>query len=276
VKHLDLFSGIGGFSLAAQWVGGIETTQFVEINPFCQKNLAKNFPGVPIHADITGFTANAGDYDIITAGFPCQPHSTTGKRKASADDRDLWPETYRVICEVRPKWVVLENVRGILSSESGRFFGGILWDLAAAGFDAEWGIVSCADLGGSHKRERVWIVAYPNGQRRKKPHSAPIAIPQRQFAGMASEVERANTDAESAGLSLWSGFTNEQEIGLLSGLKRLGGGGNRQFTTEPTIHRGDDGIPDRVDRVKALGNSIVPQVAMIPLKRVLDLAGSES
>jgi DNA (cytosine-5)-methyltransferase 1 len=89
LRRLDLFSGIGGFSLAAQWVGGIETTQFVEINPFCQKVLTKNFPGVPIYDDIAKFTANAGDYDLITAGFPCQPHSEAGKRKASEDDRDL-------------------------------------------------------------------------------------------------------------------------------------------------------------------------------------------
>jgi DNA (cytosine-5)-methyltransferase 1 len=276
IKHLDLFSGIGGFSLAAQWVGGIETTQFVEINPFCQKVLAKNFPGISIHDDITTFSVDAGDYDLITAGFPCQPHSEAGKRKASEDDRDLWPETYRIICEVRPRWVVLENVRGLLSSESGRFFGGILRDLATAGFDAEWAIVSCADLGGSHRRDRVWIVAYPKDVRLQGRNESSVGewVPESrlrsEFAGSGdSDEKRINSNADrqrckkhhSSAVTVW-----ERQLAGVASTFRM------PRLSQPAIHRGDDGIPDRVDRVKSLGNSIVPQVAMIPLQRILDLA----
>jgi len=173
LQHLDLFSGIGGFALAAQMVGGIETRQFVEIDPFCQKVLAKNFPGVPIHDDATTFTTEPGRFDLVTGGFPCQPHSHAGKRQASSDDRDLWPELYRIICEVQPKWIVLENVVGLLSSEAGRFFRGVLWDLAKAGFDAEWSVVSAAAVGACHLRKRIWIVAYPNGARLEKRECGP-------------------------------------------------------------------------------------------------------
>lgn len=280
MKHLDLFSGIGGFSLAAKWLGGIETTQFVELNLFCQKVLEKNFPGVPIHGDIKSFSANAGDYDLITAGFPCQPHSQAGKRKASEDDRDLWPETYRVICEVRPRWVVLENVRGLLSSESGRFFGGILRDLVTAGFDAEWAIVSCADLGGAHRRDRVWVVAYPKGIRLqggdgsqigdRMPESWVCAQPAR---GSDPDAQRADSNAHGQRRKKYhstpAAVESRQPAWVAAPLRM-------SRLTQSAICRGNDGIPDRVDRVRALGNSIVPQVAMIPLRRVLDLAAVAS
>jgi DNA (cytosine-5)-methyltransferase 1 len=280
LRHLDLFSGIGGFALAAQWVGGIKTTQFVEIDPYCQKVLAKNFPGVPVHDDIRSFTANAGDYDLLTAGFPCQPHSTAGTRKASKDDRDLWPELYRIICEVRSKWIVLENVRGLLSSESGRFFKRILWQLTTAGYDAEWGIVSCSDLGGSHRRERIWIVAYPHsfGRQRSKTresvHDFKWHYPSsfQEWRTEFHEIEPSGAiaaNADSTGLEARQWESIKQSP--ISQLKRHNGGKDRMFETEPTICRGNDGVPDRMDRIRALGNAIVPQVAMIPLQRILDL-----
>jgi DNA (cytosine-5)-methyltransferase 1 len=162
LKALDLFSGIGGFALAARMVGGIHTAQFVEIDPYCQKVLAKNFPEVSIHDDIRTYSAKPGAFDIITAGFPCQPYSLAGKRKGEEDERYLWDDLYRVIREVRPSYVVLENVPGLLSIGSGRIFGGILADLSKIGFDAEWSIVSCADVGGCHLRKRVWIFAHSN------------------------------------------------------------------------------------------------------------------
>lgn len=116
MRHLDLFSGIGGFALAARWMGW-ETVQFVELDKFCQRVLEKNFPGVPIHGDIKTFdgTRFRGAVDIVTGGFPCQPFSTAGKRKGKADDRYLWPEMLRVIGEARPTFVVGENVAGIIS-----------------------------------------------------------------------------------------------------------------------------------------------------------------
>jgi len=236
IKMLDLFSGIGGFALAARMVGGIETRQFVEIDPYCQRVLAKNFPGVPIHGDIRTLAAKPGSFDLITAGFPCQPHSQAGNRQASKDDRDLWPELYRIICEVQPRWVVLENVRGLLSSDAGRFFRGVLWDLARAGFDAEWDTVSACAVGAPHTRARVFVVADShriNGQR--------MAIQPQQ-----SEPLQGHNHQPSAGV--WMG-------------------------AHPSASRVVDGIPNRVDRVKALGNSVSPQVAAVPLMRVKALAG---
>jgi DNA (cytosine-5)-methyltransferase 1 len=299
MKHLDLFSGIGGFALAGQWVGGIETTQFVEIDKFCQRVLAKNFPGVPIHDDVKTFSANAGNYELITAGFPCQPHSQAGKRKASKDDRDLWPELFRVICEVRPKWIVLENVPGLLSSESGRFFGVVLRDLAQAGFDAEWRVISCADLGGSHRRDRVWVVAYATEFGRKGRADSGFGegmswtgIQAQSSRGDNSDGKWPDSDTDGAGFSTRVENPRAETSGRRpsSLLKRFHGSADQQFTAQPTICGGDDGIPtnldglnsskivknynDRGDRVKALGNSIVPQVAMIPLQRVLDLAAA--
>jgi DNA (cytosine-5)-methyltransferase 1 len=277
----DLCAGIGGFSLAGQWLGGFKTTRFVEINKFCQQILTKNFPGIPIHDDLRTFSASPGACDLITAGFPCQPHSQSGKRQASGDERDLWPELYRVICEIRPRWIVLENVPGLLSSERGDFFRRVLWDLAQAGFDAEWAVVSCADLGAAHRRNRLWIVAYPQGLRRQGSGDSGISQGMSgarlcaQSAG-GDPIDRGWPDpnAHSTGLPQWTSLSIKQEVVVLSQLKQLGSSEDRAFTAEPTIPGGDDGVPRRVDRVRGLGNSVSPQVAMIPLQRVLQLASS--
>ena len=147
---------------------GFHTSWFVEKEPYCQAVLKRHFPKAKIYGDITtlNFT-RLPKVDILTGGFPCQPHSQAGKRKASKDERDLWPQYYRAICEIRPRWVVAENVPGLISSEGGRFFAGILRDLAQAGYDAEWFTLKASDFGAPHRRERVFIVAYPdsNGAR---------------------------------------------------------------------------------------------------------------
>jgi DNA (cytosine-5)-methyltransferase 1 len=241
--HLDLFSGIGGFALAARMVGGIETRQFIEIDPYCQRVLAKNFPGVPIHGDAKTFTAQPGDFDLITAGFPCQPHSTAGSRKASQDDRDLWPELYRIICQVQPRWIVLENVRGLLSSEAGQFFRDILWDLARAGLDAEWAVIPASDLGAPHQRERLLILAYANSVGYSQPQlwNPPLA-----------EKGASEPSPKSLLLADWP----------------------KRPSQVSEIPRAIDGLPPRLDAVRSLGNSISPQVAAIPLRRVVDLAGT--
>src|SRR5689334_7839605 len=113
MKHLDLFSGIGGFALAARWAG-FETFLFCEIDPFCQKVLNKNFPKVPIFGDIKFLSVQYHQVDILTAGFPCQPFSVAGKQKGKNDDRYLWPETFRIIKLSHPHWLILENVPGII------------------------------------------------------------------------------------------------------------------------------------------------------------------
>lgn len=156
MKHLDLFSGIGGFALAARWAG-IETVAFCEIDKFCHKVLNKNFPGVPIHDDIK--TLSGVDYagvDIITGGYPCQPFSLAGARKGASDDRHLWPEMFRVIKQAKPRFVVAENVIGHLSMG----FDSVCDDMESEGY-AVWAFVipACAK-DAPHKRDRVWIVAH--------------------------------------------------------------------------------------------------------------------
>lgn len=161
---LELFAGIGGISLAAEWAG-VEIAGHVEIDPYCQKVLKKHWPDVPLWSDVFEITGEQirreiGQVDIISGGFPCQPFSCAGKREGEKDDRFLWPEFHRIICEVRPKWVVGENVRGILSIDSGRVFGRILSDLAQSGYRVGWVCYGAADVGAPHQRERVFIVAH--------------------------------------------------------------------------------------------------------------------
>lgn len=156
---LDLFSGIGGFALATHWMGW-ETVQLVEIDPFCQQVLARNFPEVPLHGDVRTFDARPlrGRVRLVAGGFPCQPHSTAGSRLGAEDPRHLWPEFARVIEEVEPDWVVAENVTGIRTTAADEVFS----DLEALDY-ACWALVAGAvHAGAPHRRQRVWFVAHAN------------------------------------------------------------------------------------------------------------------
>lgn len=163
MQHLGLFEGIGGFSLAARWAGW-QTPVMVEWNPYCQAVLKKNFPDATIFGDIKQFDGRpyAGQIDIITGGFPCQPFSHAGKRAGTDDDRYLWPEMLRVIREVAPAWVVGENVSGLLTMDGGRVFAGILADLENAGYRTEIFVIPAIAVGAPHLRNRVWIIANRN------------------------------------------------------------------------------------------------------------------
>lgn len=158
MRQLDLFSGIGGFALASGWAG-FETVQFVEINQYCQKVLAKNFPGVPIHDDIKSFRGDGlGRIDLLTAGVPCQPASTAGKRQGDADPRWLWPEFLRLVQTVRPVWVLAENPVGLCSLKP-KGLDWVLGELEALSYEPVSFVISAADVGAPHLRKRVWIVA---------------------------------------------------------------------------------------------------------------------
>lgn len=154
MRLLDLFSGIGGFSLAASWAG-ITPIQFVEYDQYCQKVLDKNFKGVPIHGDIKTYHGQPGSADIISGGFPCQPFSIAGKRKGKEDDRYLWPEMLRIIKEVRPAWVLGENVTGIVNMELDK----VLSDLESEGYETQAFIIPACSVDAPHRRDRIWIVA---------------------------------------------------------------------------------------------------------------------
>ena len=167
MRALDLFSGIGGIALAAEWAG-IETAAFCEIEPYCRRVLARHWPGVPIYEDVRELTReslerdgvmNDGAIDLICGGYPCQPFSTAGKRRGKADDRHLWPEMFRLIRELRPAWVVGENVAGHVSLG----LDDVLSDLESEGYTCRAFLIPAAGVGAPHKRERVFIVAHADG-----------------------------------------------------------------------------------------------------------------
>jgi DNA (cytosine-5)-methyltransferase 1 len=179
-KVLDLCSGIGGFTLGHKICGGFETVAFCEINEYCQQVLSLRFPHIPIIPDIHDITveslAGVGvrEVDGIIAGLPCPPFSLAGKREASKDSRNLFGEFFRIICEIRPHWAIVENVPGLLTAEGGQFFRSILWQFTSLGFDVEWGIVSAESVGAVHERERVWIIAHSQSSRRDTSRSQRI------------------------------------------------------------------------------------------------------
>ena len=287
LKILDTFAGIGGFSYAAhELVGGFKTTQFVEIDPFCQKVLKKHFPKVPCHDDIKTFTAFPGQFDVITGGFPCQDLSVAGKRAGITKQSrsGLFYELIRVIRLVRPKFVVMENVAAILNNG----LDIVLGELSEAGYDAEWSIISASSLGAAHRRSRWWCVAYTNDY-----GSSPSSINEINDETDSSSQKGQNQVSQSSGSSKSSDsriiqssteFTNSNSEGLQrkilskmeSGIwsakhtRRLDPNW-RSYVSKPILPRGSYGLSNRVDRTRALGNSIVPAVAAIPLQRVHDL-----
>ena len=158
MKVIDLFSGIGGFSLGLESAGAFETIQFVENEPWCQKILAKNFPGVPIAGDIRGYEGQRAD--VVVGGFPCQPFSVAGKRKGTRDDRHLWPEMLRVIKASKPRWVIGENVRNLTSIQDGMVFEQVCTDLEEQGYEVQSFVIPASAVNAPHQRYRVWIVGW--------------------------------------------------------------------------------------------------------------------
>jgi DNA (cytosine-5)-methyltransferase 1 len=164
-RHFDLFSGIGGFALAVQiTISGSVNIAHSDIEPYSCGVYHMRYPDSNCLGDVT--KVNWNDYKdekqktIVTGGFPCQPHSTAGKRKASKDKRDLWPECVRVLRELQPDYALWENVPGLLTSEKGKFFKKVIADIAKAGYVAEWTTLSAAECGALHKRNRLWILCY--------------------------------------------------------------------------------------------------------------------
>lgn len=241
MKVLDLFAGIGGFSLAAHWMGW-ETTAFVERDPECHKRLERIFPGVPIYDDVRTFNGN--DYkhsvDIVCGGFPCQDISAAGKQAGITGERSgLWKELHRIISEIRPQYAVVENVSALL----GRGMDVVLADFSEIGYDTEWRTFSACELGFPHPRERVFIIAYPNG----KPRS--FSILDRYCETIAGRDKGSEKWGEDR-------FVSE----MVSAPARLLRDWQTEFSQSPLV-RMDDGIPDVLHRLRMVGNSIVPHIA---------------
>lgn len=329
LTHVDLFSGIGGFALAARWAG-IETVQFVELDPFCQKVLQKNFPGVPIHDDIKTFTNTRCEYGeraevngksdrpipcaknaslserstcndgegtfLLTGGFPCQPFSCAGKRRGKEDDRYLWEEMLRVIKEFKPTWIIGENVNGIRSMEfqdglsemegdtvvqedgNGDYtnvLDGICDSLEAIGYEVQPIIVPACAVNAPHRRDRVWIVAHSLMCEHGTGRGQIGETDGLQGINRASLCSRGIIGTDSHAPDTQSQQTQPTKQ---RGLHAKPCGKDRW--DEPWIEaatrlcRVDDGVPrvvDRVARLKALGNAIVPQIAFVLMQTIRGL-----
>ena len=239
MTHGSLFSGIGGFDLAAEWMGW-ENMFHCEINPFCQKVLKYHFPKSLSYADIktTDFSIWRGTVNVLSGGFPCQPFSVAGKQKGIEDDRYLWDEMLRAIVEIQPYWVVGENVPGIINWSKGMVFDKVQTNLEAKGYKIIPVLLPACSVGAWHKRERTWFIAYADSFRCE-----------RRKQGLRQAQETRYDSPGSPKRTLRNGWF-----------------GNCVPT--PRIFRGTDGIPEGVDRVKALGNAIVPQVALQIFKTI--------
>lgn len=240
----SLFSGIGGLDLGLERAGFTVRWQ-CEVDPFCSQVLAKHWPGVPNLGDVTAVDWSAVEpVDLIAGGFPCQPNSYAGRRRGTADERWLWPRMRDAIAALRPRYVVVENVAGLLTVNDGAGMGEVLGDLAALGFDAEWSFVSACRLGAPHSRDRLFVLAYSAG------------------VDVSSEVPRPPLD----------GTTGEgrPELGGSGG----GTGGSGWWVSEPAVDRMADGVPSSVVRpsLEALGNAVVPQVAEYIGRRIMAVA----
>jgi DNA (cytosine-5)-methyltransferase 1 len=263
----SLFSGIGGFDLGLERAG-MKVIWQSEIDQFANKVLKKHWPDVPNLGDITKVDWSKIERpDVICGGYPCQPFSTAGKRGGTDDPRHLWPAMHNAICVLRPRYALMENVRGHLSLG----FSRVLGDLAEIGYDAEWQVIPAAAVGAPHKRDRVFIVAYPNNagvgtHRRKVQRQKPSReqkrqiIPQHVFSRRSSEM--ANADSEFLGQYGSSGdVANESRQRHDQRERQKTDDLGQWWEIEPNVGRVANGVSDRVDRLKGLGNAIVPQVA---------------
>ena len=296
MKILDTFAGIGGFSYAAEkLIGGFETTQFIEIDPFCQKVLKKHWPHVPIHDDIRTFTAKPKEYQVICGGFPCQDISVAGLQKGITEETrsGLFFELMRVIRMVRPQYVVLENVAAILN----RGLDIVLRELSEAGYDAEWSVIPASSVGACHKRSRWWLVAYTDNNglpsTEKCGFNAEASDRTQKGQNQSCQSQRGSESSSRRAIQSSTEFTNSYSKGMErrkftipKELKKTAYTWQsntphlspewRKYVSKSVLCRGDDGLRNRVDRLRSLGNSVVPQCAAIPLQRVKDLYATTS
>lgn len=254
---LDLFSGIGGFSLGLTRAG-FNTIAFCEIDKYCQKILKKHWPDVPVFDDIKKLRAKDinGTIDVICGGFPCQPFSVAGNRIGKDDDRYLWPEMLRIIQESRPRWVIGENVPGIIDMA----LDTVLFDLEREGYKTQTFIIPACAINAPHRRDRIWIVANNESWINRK-HNAKENQRQKYESGKTVSDDVVS-NASSAGLQKRNASIITNNTGYFTGtdFKRVT---TSEWITQPGICKRDDGIPDRVARLKALGNSVVPYIPEI-------------
>ena len=296
MRVLDLFSGIGGFSLGLE-AAGMETAAFCEREPFCQAVLRKHWPNTPIHSDITELDGYEyrGTVQLVCGGFPCQPFSVAGQQRGAEDDRALWPQMLRVICEVQPTWVIGENVTGIIAME----LDTVLSDLEREGYACQTFVIPACAVDAQHRRDRVWVVAHAdresesNGTKHEQRLVADSSGEPRWSGAIhreSSDERRGARETRGEGVQPKDGeaqsnnFTTSSEAMADSYSKRaqrgkafrdakgIGERGYKQlercfndsepaiWEPEPSVGRVADGVPNRTHRLKSLGNAVVPQV----------------
>ena len=306
MRYVSLFSGIGGVDLGLDRAGMTCAYQ-VEIDPFCRKVLAKHWPDVPKWDDIKTFPwthamSLLSDVDMVAGGFPCQAVSKAGKMRGEEDERFLWPEMYRVCKKLQPRYILVENVTGLLSAPDrlgrrGALFGRILGDLAALGYCVEWHCIPAASVNALHRRDRVWIVAYSehDGLPEASGRGDHRGVQQQQ----GREKESKGSEQSPSGSyqpSLFSDVPDTDKQGLeghsgdgadggqsgrviqgaagpvtKSRLRRFADRtGSAQWGIEPDVGRVADGVPARVDRLRSLGNAVVPQVVEFLGRCIMD------
>ena len=229
MRVLDLFSGIGGFSLGLE-AAGMTTVAFCERDPYGTKILNKHWPDVPVHSDVRQLdgTKFSGSIDVVCGGFPCQPFSVAGKQRGKEDDRHLWPEMLRVIRESKPRWVIGENVSGFVRMA----LDDVSLDLENEGYTVRTFVLPACAADARHRRDRVFIVAHATDK------------------GLQGREISCNTEGEGT-------HANEQFTGFGYA------SGRQEWPSEPAVCRMAHGVPNRVDRIKALGNAVVPQLIQI-------------
>lgn len=259
--HIDLFSGIGGFALAAKW-NGVRTVCFCEIEPECRAFLGKKYPGVPVHEDVRTFDGRAfsGAW-LLTAGVPCQPVSCAGKRRGAADDRWLWPEALRIVSEARPAWVLFENPPGILKLG----LDGILADLEALGYSAGVIDIPACALNSPQIRHRFWIVSHAEDEGRQGSDAEGNPQAMRRPAKYAENTNISDPDCQNAERKKHEKSEDDDKQYLDCGRSHWKTKEWRPFA-DGAFRRAKPGIRLLADGVSggllsALGNAIVPQVA---------------
>ncbi len=304
MKHGSLFNGIGGFQLAAAYMGW-QNIFSCEIDDFCNRVTKYHYPNCKQYEDIktTNFTMYRGEIDILTGGFPCQPFSVAGKRLGTADERSLWGEMLRVVQEILPRWVVAENVPGLVNWNGGLVFEQVCADLENEGYEVQSYLLSACGVNAPHKRERVWFVAYCPNTRAEK-------VQQRGENGICEFADATNTNNfrslqrkqnkqakfsdknDSERRTNANSNTERRKIQDESKTKRAQSGNDLlrckhsvqnwdNFPTQPPVCCGDDGLSTELDgitfpkwrreSIKAYGNAIVPQVALQIFKAIQEI-----
>ena len=286
LRVLDLFSGLGGFSLGLERTGGFETIAFCEIEDYPRRVLKKHWPDVPIHEDIRKLdgTEYNGTVDLISGGYPCQPYSHSGKRTGQEDDRELWPEMFRIIKAVRPRWVIAENVYGHISLG----LDGVLSNLEAENYTCWLFVIPACAVDAKHRRDRVWIIAHTNsingnGSR----HDSGAVFREQSEAAQLSRSESTLANTNGGGKPQQEGRQQEISRRPFDGGEAIPdngcGGSERErrsqrrcqepswWELEPDVGRVANGIPARMDRLKCLGNAVVPQILTVIGHMILEV-----